>query len=105
MESNDSPEIPDKGETSDLPCLLSAGYVCVCVCVYGGGGLLVACLALVVVAFSSLARILGECSTIHSPPSLFLSFFLSFFLFKVENRLHTLIPLFRLGLVHSGSVN
>ena len=27
--------------------------------------------AMVVVAFSSLARSLGECSTIHSPPALF----------------------------------
>ena len=28
----------------------------------------------VVVAFSSLARILGECSTLHSPPALFFFF-------------------------------
>ena len=35
----------------------------------------------VVVAFSSLARILGECSTIHSPPAL-LSFFFFFFFGK-----------------------
>ena len=33
------------------------------------------------VAFSSLARILGECRTIHSPPVLF-SFFFSFFFLK-----------------------
>ena len=32
----------------------------------GGGG-----------SFSSLARIWGECSTIHSPPALFFFFFLS----------------------------
>ena len=32
---------------------------------------------LVLVAFSSHARILGECSTIYSPPALFFFFFLS----------------------------
>ena len=47
-----------------------------------------------VVAFSSHARILRECSTIHSPPALF---------FKVKISLRTLIPLFTPGLVHSGS--
>ena len=31
---------------------------------------------MVVVAFSSRARILGECSTIHSPPALFFVLFL-----------------------------
>ena len=36
----------------------------------------------------------GECSTIHSPPAL-----------TVEISLHTLIPLFRLGTVHSGSAS
>ena len=36
---------------------------------------------LVVVAFPSLARILGECSAIHSTPALF---FLFFFVFEVE---------------------
>ena len=41
-------------------------YVRVCVRVCGG----------VVVAFSWLAQILGECSTIHSPPALFFFFFL-----------------------------
>ena len=50
-----------------------------------------------VVAFSSRARIFGECLTIHSPPALF------FFFFKVEIRLRTLIPLLRPGSVHSGS--
>ena len=54
---------------------------------------------LVVVAFSSLARILGECSTIHSQPALFSSS--SFF--KVEVSSRTLIPLFRPRSVHSGS--
>ena len=34
---------------------------------------------MVVVAFSSRVRILGECSTIHSPPAL-----VFFFFFKVE---------------------
>ena len=52
--------------------------------------------AVVVVAFSLCARILGECSTIYSPPALF---------FKVEISLHKLIPLFRLGSVHSGSTS
>ena len=52
-----------------------------------------------VVAFSSLARILGKCSKIHSLPALSSSFF------KVEIRLHTLIPLFRPGSVHSGSAS
>ena len=32
-------------------------------------------LSLRIMAFSSLAKILGECSTIHSPPALFLYFF------------------------------
>ena len=54
---------------------------------------------MVVVAFSSRARILGKCSTIHSPPALF------FFFFKVEMSLRTLIPLFTPGLVHSGSAS
>ena len=49
------------------------------------------------VGFSSLASIFGECSTIHSPPVLFL------FFFKVEISFHTLIPFFRPGSVHSGS--
>ena len=46
----------------------------------------------VVVAFSSLARIWGECWTIHSPPA--------FFSFKVEISSRTLILLFRQGAVH-----
>ena len=57
-----------------------------------------------VVAFFSLVRILGECSIIHFSPALF------FFLgggegVKVEIRSRTLIPLFRLGSVHSGSAS
>ena len=52
---------------------------------------------LVVVAFSSHARILGECSTFYSPPALFF--------FKVETSLHTLSPLFRPGSVHIGSAS
>ena len=52
----------------------------------------------VVVAFSSRARILGECSTNHSPPALF-------FLLKVGISLRTLIPLFTQGLDHSGSAS
>ena len=46
------------------------------------------------VAFFSLARILGECSNIHSLPVLCF--------FKVEIRSHTLIPLFMPESVHSG---
>ena len=49
-----------------------------------------------VVAFSSLARILGKCSTIHSLPALFL---------KVEISSRTLISLFRPASVHSGSAS
>ena len=41
-------------------------------------------------------RIWGECSTINSLPALF---------FKVEIRLHTLIPFLRPGSVHSGSAS
>ena len=51
----------------------------------------------VVVAFSSPAKILGEWSTIHFPPALFF-----FFFFQVKISSRTLIPLFRLGSVHSG---
>ena len=50
---------------------------------------------LVVVAFSSLARIFGECWNIHSPPALLI------FIVKISSR--TLIPLFRPGSIHSGS--
>ena len=46
---------------------------------------------------SPLARILGECATIHSPPA----FFFSFFLVEISSR--TLIPLSLSGSVHSGS--
>ena len=49
-----------------------------------------------VVAFSSLARILGEGLTIHSPPALFI-------FSKVEISLCPPIPLFRPGSLHSGS--
>ena len=49
-----------------------------------------------VVAFSSCARILGQCSTIQSLHALFF--------FKVEISSHKLIPLFRPGSVNSGSV-
>ena len=42
-------------------------YTCACMCVCVGGGVKV-------VAFSSLARIWGQCSTIHSPPALFFFF-------------------------------
>ena len=52
----------------------------------------------VVVADSSLPRILGESSTIHSPSVLFFPFS-----FQAEISLHTLIPFFRQESVHSGS--
>ena len=48
------------------------------------------------VAFSPLARIWGECLTMHSLPALF---------FKVEISPHTLIPLIRPKSVHSGSAS
>ena len=51
----------------------------------------------VVVALFSLARILGEWSTIHSMP-------VHFFL-EVEISLRTQTPLFMLGSLHSGSAN
>ena len=51
----------------------------------GGGG------GDVVVAFSSLARSLAECSTIHSSPALFF-----FFFSEVEISSRTQIALFRL---------
>ena len=54
---------------------------------------------LVVVAFSSLARIRGECSIIHIPPALF------FFFFWVEISSRSLIPLFRPWSVHIGSAS
>ena len=54
----------------------------------------------VVVAFPSRARSLGECLTIHSLPALFF-----FLFFKVEISSRKLIPLFRPGSVHSGSAS
>ena len=61
--------------------------------------ILLFCMVVVMVAFCSHARILGECLTIHSPPVLFSFFFL------VEISLRTLISLFTPGLVHSGSAS
>ena len=52
---------------------------------------------IVVVAFSALPRILGECSTIFR-----LHFF---FFFEVEIGSHARIPLFRTGSERSGSAN
>ena len=52
-----------------------------------------------VVAFSSIARILGECSTIHILPALNYLFIL------FEISWCTLIPLFRPGSVHIGLVS
>ena len=60
----------------------------------------------VLVAFSSLARILGECPTIHSQRALVFSLFFVLFLFlllEVEISSHILIPLLMTGSVHSGS--
>ena len=54
---------------------------------------------MVVVAFSALVRIWGECASIHSPPALF------FVVVEVEISLHTLILLIMPGSVHSGSVS
>ena len=58
------------------------------------------------VAISSLAKILGECSTIQSPPTLF---YLLIYLFIFENgdlrAQRTLIPLFMPGSVHSGAAS
>ena len=59
-----------------------------------------AVVAVVVVAFSALTRIFGECSTIHSPPALFFVF-----LSEVEIRSRTLILLLGPGSVHSGSAS
>ena len=55
-------------------------------------------LGVVVVPFSSLAMIWGECSTIHSSAVLL-------FFSKVEISFHTLIQLFRPGSDHSGSAS
>ena len=56
---------------------------------------------MVVDAFSSLAKILGKCSTIHSPPALLLHFFF----FEVEISSRTLIPHVRPGSGQSGSAS
>ena len=53
---------------------------------------------MVVVAFSRLARIWGDCLTIHSLPAFF-------FFFKVEISSRTLIPLFRPESAHSASAS
>ena len=51
------------------------------------------------VAFSSLGRIWGECSTVHSPPVLFVVVVV---VVEAEISSLTLIPHFRPGSVHSG---
>ena len=60
---------------------------------------LILCLktTIVLVAFCMLARILGECLTIHSPPVPFFSL--------SGDYSCTLIPLFRPGSIHSGSAS
>ena len=50
--------------------------------------------------FPRLRGFWGECSTIHSPPTLFF-----FFFFKVEINSRTLIPVFKTESVHSGSAS
>ena len=52
------------------------------------------------VAWSFLARIFGECSTIHSLPALFSFLFFFFFLMEISSR--TLILIFMPGSVYSG---
>ena len=56
-------------------------------------------LLMALVDFSSLAKVLEECSTIHFSSALL------FFFFLVEISLRTLIPLFTPGSVHSGSAS
>ena len=58
--------------------------------------------AVVVVAFSSLERIFGECSIIHSLPALFESKKKKS---KMEISSRTLIPLFMPESVHGGSAS
>ena len=57
-------------------------------------------MVVVVVAFSSLARILEEWSTMHSPPTLLL-----LFCFEVDISSRTPVSLVRPGSVLSGSVS
>ena len=56
----------------------------------------------VVVAFSMVARILEDCSTVHSPSSLL---FVGLLVFEVEISSRTLISLFMTGSVYSGSAS
>ena len=56
-------------------------------------------IAIPLVALSSLARMWGECSTIHPPPVFF------FFFLEVEISSCTPIPLLMPGSVHSGSAS
>ena len=60
--------------------------------------MVVVMVVVVVVVLSSLARIVGECSTIHSSPALFLCV-------EVEISSRTLFPLLMPGSVHSGSAS
>ena len=54
----------------------------------------------IVVAFSLLARMLGECLPIHSQRVLFFVLF-----FEVVTSSHILIPFFMSGSVHSGQAS
>ena len=57
------------------------------------------------VTFSSLARIWGECSTIHSAPEFFYLLLLFCLFFEVEISSRTLIPTFMPESVHSRSAS
>ena len=60
---------------------------------------IISVLVLLVVFFFLTCENLKECSTIHSPPALFV------FVFLMETSSRTLIPLFRPGSVHSASAS
>ena len=59
----------------------------------------------VVVAFSSLVRIRGECLTIYSLPALLKKIFFYVVVVEMDFSSCTLIPLFMLGSVHNGSTS
>ena len=59
---------------------------------YGREGVRWGLVVVVVVAFSSLARSLEECSNIHCPPALSFLSSSSFFFFEVEISSRSLIP-------------
>ena len=65
------------------PVLISCGWM---------GALAFHLVVVVVVAYSSLARVMGECLSIHSVPALFSSFFLFFLKWRLV-RTHLFHPL------------